>query len=197
MNRTFLNSKPERVKEERKRLGLTQEEAAEKCGIRRQQWIRYEKGTSEFDGEALRNFGEAGASISYILTGERSNVTSVGHIGIDKNKDDAMSQFGQEMEKLGSMMTPEQQKALLETARIFAKQAGQVELRMVYIILILSLSSWVLCVFANEVLDYSRQLSLGFGFTALAFWLASAIIIFSCLRNPNYQKYFRSRFKKA
>lgn len=116
MNRTFLNSKPERIKEERKRLGLTQEEAAEKCGIRRQQWIRYEKGTSEFDGEALRNFGEAGASISYILTGERSNVTPVGHI-VSPNNDKVDDES--ELVNLFRSMNASQQRLLIETARQF------------------------------------------------------------------------------
>lgn len=118
MNRTFLNSKPERIKEERKRLGLTQEEAAEKCGIRRQQWIRYEKGTSEFDGEALRNFGEAGASISYILTGERSNVTSVGHIKVS-NDIQALVNEENDLLRLFRGMDKSQQRLLMETARQF------------------------------------------------------------------------------
>lgn len=67
------DSKEKRIKEERLRLGLTQEEVAEKCGIRRQQWIRYEKGTSDLDGKVLRNFISLGADATYILTGLRQD----------------------------------------------------------------------------------------------------------------------------
>lgn len=70
---TLEDSKEKRIKEERLRLGLTQEEVAEKCGIRRQQWIRYEKGTSDLDGKVLRNFISLGADATYILTGLRQD----------------------------------------------------------------------------------------------------------------------------
>lgn len=62
-----------RVKEERQRLGLTQQAAADKCGVHRVQWGRYERGEQGFDGEVLRNFAKAGADSTYILSGVRSN----------------------------------------------------------------------------------------------------------------------------
>lgn len=109
-----MSDKPSRIKEERKRLGLTQQQAAERCGIRRQQWIRYEKGTSEFDGEPLRKFGEAGARVAYILTGESSNVRLIGQF------QEQPSSQTKELLALFNGMPPERQKLLLETAKVFA-----------------------------------------------------------------------------
>lgn len=73
MNDTFLSEAKDRIREERKRLKLRQEDAAEKCGIKRQQWIRYEKGQSVLDGEALRRFIALGADGQYILSGIKSS----------------------------------------------------------------------------------------------------------------------------
>lgn len=114
MNSTFLDDKPSRIKSERKRLGLTQEQAAEKCGILRQQWIRYEKGTSEFDGESLRKFGDAGANIGYILNGEKSNVRLIGQFENDSSNN------AKELLELFNNMTPEKQAAIMQTAKLFA-----------------------------------------------------------------------------
>lgn len=72
MNDTFLLEKAKRIKNERLRLGFTQQEVAEQCGIRRQQWIRYEKGLSNLDGKVLRHFARLGADAVYILGGEKS-----------------------------------------------------------------------------------------------------------------------------
>ena len=68
---TNLIEAKDRIREERKRLGLRQEDAAEKCGLSRSMWIRYERGQSVLDGVALRAFGAIGADTAYILTGER------------------------------------------------------------------------------------------------------------------------------
>jgi transcriptional regulator with XRE-family HTH domain len=72
MNSTFLTNAKDRIREERKRLGLRQEDAAIKCGVKRQQWNRYENGLSVLDGSALRAFTALGADATYILSGVRS-----------------------------------------------------------------------------------------------------------------------------
>lgn len=72
MDKTFSAERAQRIKNERLRLGYTQQEVAEKCGIRRQQWIRYEKGTSVLDGKVLREFITLGADFVYIFGGEKS-----------------------------------------------------------------------------------------------------------------------------
>lgn len=71
MNATIITEAKDRIREERKRLGLRQEDAAEKCGLSRSMWIRYEKGQSVLDGEALRRFIAIGADGAYILGGVR------------------------------------------------------------------------------------------------------------------------------
>ena len=43
----LLDTRGERVREERKRLGLTQLQVAEQCEVHRNQWVRYEKKRTE------------------------------------------------------------------------------------------------------------------------------------------------------
>jgi transcriptional regulator with XRE-family HTH domain len=61
-----------RLKEERKRLGLNQADAAEKCGIKRETWSRYETGALTPGMEVMAAIALAGADVQYILTGVRS-----------------------------------------------------------------------------------------------------------------------------
>lgn len=70
---TLMAERHLRVKEERKRLGLTQQEAADICGVHRVQWGRYERGEQGFNGTSLNKFAEAGADPVYILTGLRQD----------------------------------------------------------------------------------------------------------------------------
>jgi len=59
----------ERIISERKRLGLTQAQAADICGVSRGMWLRYEKDKASMGSEILALFAEAGADVGYILTG--------------------------------------------------------------------------------------------------------------------------------
>lgn len=60
-----------RVRMERKRLGLTQAEAAQRCGVVRETWGKYERGTFEIGGAVLRAFAALGADTDFIATGVR------------------------------------------------------------------------------------------------------------------------------
>ena len=60
-----------RLAEERDRLGLTQAQAADLCGVSREMWGRYEKGSSAPGGEVFANFAIAGGDANYLLTGQR------------------------------------------------------------------------------------------------------------------------------
>ena len=71
MKKDTYDSIPDRIKAERKRLSLTQIEAAEKCEVTRVQWGRYERGESEFGGRVLKAFIAIGADSAYILGGVR------------------------------------------------------------------------------------------------------------------------------
>lgn len=61
-----------RLKEERKKLGLTQAQMAEKCGVSGRMWGDYERGVSQPKSETLFLFERAGIDISYVMGGERT-----------------------------------------------------------------------------------------------------------------------------
>ena len=61
----------DRLKEERKRLGLTQAEAAALAPVQRETWGRYESGALAPGMEVLEAFALAGADVQYVLTGTR------------------------------------------------------------------------------------------------------------------------------
>ena len=58
-----------RLKEERKKLGLTQAQAAEICGVSTRMWGDYERGISQPKAEQLFLFKQAGINIDYVMTG--------------------------------------------------------------------------------------------------------------------------------
>ncbi len=62
-----------RLKEERKRLKLTQAAAGSIAGVTRETWSRYEGGSVSPGMEALEAFALAGADVQYVLTGLRGS----------------------------------------------------------------------------------------------------------------------------
>lgn len=58
-----------RLREERVRLGLLQEDAGSRWGISRVTWGKYERGESTPDSEVLAGLAELGADTQYILEG--------------------------------------------------------------------------------------------------------------------------------
>lgn len=60
-----------RLKEERERLGYTQEKAAEIACVRRETWSKYESDKVDPGSKVLQRFGEHGADVLYILTGKK------------------------------------------------------------------------------------------------------------------------------
>lgn len=61
-----------RLKNERKRLGLNQASIAELCGISREIWGKYERGIAVPGGNVLCSLALNGANVQYILTGEET-----------------------------------------------------------------------------------------------------------------------------
>ncbi|WP_337245218.1 helix-turn-helix transcriptional regulator [Luteimonas sp. gir] len=59
-----------RLKEERSRLGFTQQQLADTAGISKKSQTNYELGHREPDASYLASIGEAGADVLYILTGK-------------------------------------------------------------------------------------------------------------------------------
>ncbi|HRI90473.1 MAG TPA: helix-turn-helix transcriptional regulator [Accumulibacter sp.] len=63
----------ERLKEERKRLGLSQGEFAGLLAIHRNTQARYERGEREPDTAYLSGLAKAGVDVGYVLTGDRGD----------------------------------------------------------------------------------------------------------------------------
>lgn len=61
----------ERLQEERKRLGLTQEVLAKQISSTKRSVINWEGGTASPSGEVLSRYAQAGADVLYVLTGSR------------------------------------------------------------------------------------------------------------------------------
>lgn len=65
----LLQEAGERLRQERQRLGLSQAQAAEKTGVTREMWGRYERGAVQVNGHVLAQFIEMGASESFLRRG--------------------------------------------------------------------------------------------------------------------------------
>lgn len=63
-----------RLKTERKKLGLTQAQVTEKCGVSARMWGDYERNISQPKAEQLFLFKNAGIDIDYVMTGKNNNV---------------------------------------------------------------------------------------------------------------------------
>lgn len=67
----------ERIRSERERLKLSQQEVADLTGVRREMWGRYERGAAIPSAEILERFSAHGADAQYLLTGSRATTTSL------------------------------------------------------------------------------------------------------------------------
>lgn len=59
------------LKEERKRLGLSQAVLASECGVSREMWGKYERGQASPNCEVMEKLAGLGINVLYILTGRR------------------------------------------------------------------------------------------------------------------------------
>lgn len=64
----------ERLLEERGRLGKSQQQMAEACGVQKRAYIYYEKGERQPDAAALQSLLAAGVDVMYLLTGVRADL---------------------------------------------------------------------------------------------------------------------------
>lgn len=71
---TFNNICGDRLLEERKRLGFTQQEMAELIGVQQTMPGRYERGQASPGGDVLVAFAAIGGDVQYVLTGIRSSL---------------------------------------------------------------------------------------------------------------------------
>jgi len=66
-----------RLKEERKKLKLTQAEIAEKCGVSGRMWGDYERGISQPKAELFFQFERAGIDVQYVMHGRRGETAAM------------------------------------------------------------------------------------------------------------------------
>ena len=68
-----MSSLPQRLKEQRVSLKLTQQEFAETCGVKRRAQAAYESGERTPDADYLIRAAAKGADLKYLLTGVRAS----------------------------------------------------------------------------------------------------------------------------
>ncbi|WP_122300423.1 helix-turn-helix transcriptional regulator [Pseudomonas syringae] len=73
----------ERLREERERLGLSQQELADLCGVTMRSQRNYEKGERQPDTSYLEPFAQAGGDLLYIITGQTLKPPPVKPVEID------------------------------------------------------------------------------------------------------------------
>lgn len=61
-----------RLREERERLGFSQQDAESIFGISRVTWGKYERGDTAPGADVLTELAKMGANVMYIITGERT-----------------------------------------------------------------------------------------------------------------------------
>ena len=70
----------ERIREERERLGMTQEAFGTAGGVLKRAVAHYEKGERVPDAAFLEGISRAGADVQYIVTGQRSQQAQLSHL---------------------------------------------------------------------------------------------------------------------
>lgn len=65
-----------RLREERLRVGISQVEAANACGVSREMWGRYERGIGSPGADVIARMAELGIDTHYAVTGEKSSGNS-------------------------------------------------------------------------------------------------------------------------
>lgn len=66
-----------RLKEERKKLKMTQAEIAEKCGVSGRMWGNYERGISQPKTELFFHFEKVGIDVQYVMHGRRDKAAAM------------------------------------------------------------------------------------------------------------------------
>lgn len=101
-----------RLKEERARLGLTQEKMALIGGVQKRAQARYEAGERCPDGHYLSLIAELGVDVNYVLTGRRTAA----------NNEDSFSSEDLQLLRLIKLLAPEQKNETAEDIRKTAQR---------------------------------------------------------------------------
>lgn len=84
-----------RLKEERKKLGLTQAQAAEKCGISMRMWGDYERGKYFPRNENLIGIEKIGIDVQYVMHGRRDETAAMPSEKLSKEEQELLDLFRQ------------------------------------------------------------------------------------------------------
>lgn len=106
-----LQTLGERLREERQRLGFTQEGLAEKVGVSRLTQGKYEKNERKPDADYFERIDATGLDALYIITGHRARP-----LKIYKTPSDALMSVVEVQDELGLSFSAEQLKAVLGLA---------------------------------------------------------------------------------
>lgn len=105
---THMNNFGARLKEERKRLRLTQTEFAALAGLQLGAQVNYEKNERSPDANYLMAIAGAGADVTYILTGRRSDAaaaeTSASGRGLEGYPEVGAEEVLNAVDQLGKLM---------------------------------------------------------------------------------------------
>jgi transcriptional regulator with XRE-family HTH domain len=108
----YMDSIGNRLKEERARIGITQEKMALAGGIQKRAQARYEAGERCPDGHYLSLIAELGIDVNYVLTGRRTAA----------NNEDSFSSEDLQLLRLINLLAPEQKNETVEDIRKTAQR---------------------------------------------------------------------------
>ncbi|MDH1211116.1 helix-turn-helix domain-containing protein [Pseudomonas chengduensis] len=74
----------ERLRDERERLGMSQQEVADECGVTMRSQRNYEKDERQPDASYLAGLAKTGADVIYVVTGVRSTPDLTGQLPADE-----------------------------------------------------------------------------------------------------------------
>lgn len=84
-----------RLKEQRKKLGLTQTQIAEICGVSGRMWGDYERGISQPKTEVLFQFRKIGIDVNYVMHGTSNETFRQPEITLSAEEQELLTQFRQ------------------------------------------------------------------------------------------------------
>lgn len=114
-----------RLKEQRKKLGLTQTEIAEKCGISARMWGDYERGKYFPRNENLLAIEQAGIDMNYVQHGNRVQVDETANIAALTPAHNVLSQEEQELLDIFRQLESSDRHALKRQAQMLLAIAQQ------------------------------------------------------------------------
>lgn len=107
-----------RIKEERERLGFTQQAFAELIGVAKRTFIDWEKDRTSPTAVQLSALFNAGVDVLYVVTGQRMLPAMPSEQGLHSKK---ISPEKQELMDAFDGMTPEQRRAILEVGKVLSQ----------------------------------------------------------------------------